>query len=171
MDRRAILRDLFDAAVAAANPAICVPPALPDPPPAPGRLIVLAAGKAGASMAAAALAHYRRAAPLTLPRLSGIVVTRRGYGMPVDPLPLVEAGHPVPDTAGIVATQFRSTPIMRNGLIHVALHRKRRTEIRQRRDVVRHALQRSPIMTDGRVQVSFGLQGNGQIVVDGRVVR
>ena len=105
MDRRAILRDLFDAAVAAANPAICVPPALPDPPAAPGRLIMLAAGKAAASMAAAALAHYRRGAPSILPRLSGIVATRRGYGMPVDPLPLVEAGHPLPDAAGLAATE------------------------------------------------------------------
>jgi hydroxypyruvate reductase len=102
-NRRDILIDLFEAAVAAANPANCVPPALP-PPPA-GRLIMLAVGKAGASMAAAALAHYRATAPAILHRLSGIVVTRPGYAMPVAPLPVVEAGHPVPDAAGIAATE------------------------------------------------------------------
>jgi len=103
MDRRAILIELYKCAVAAANPANCVPPALP---PAPhGRLIVLAAGKAGAAMAAAALAHYRATAPAIFERLAGIVVTRPGYGMPVAPLALVEAGHPVPDAAGIAATE------------------------------------------------------------------
>jgi hydroxypyruvate reductase len=103
MDQRAILIDLLETAVAAANPANCLPPALP---PAPdGRLILLAAGKAAASMAAAALAHYRATAPSILDRLSGIVVTRPGYAMPVAPLPLVEAGHPVPDAAGIAATE------------------------------------------------------------------
>jgi hydroxypyruvate reductase len=103
-NRRDILLNLFEAAVAAANPANCVPPALP-PPPA-GRLIMLAAGKAGASMAAAALAHYRVTAPAILERLSGMVVTRPGYALPVAPLPLVEAGHPVPDAAGATATEI-----------------------------------------------------------------
>jgi glycerate 2-kinase len=103
MNQRAVLIDLYETAVAAANPASCVPRALP---PAPdGRLIVLAAGKAGAAMAAAALAHYRATAPSVLDRLSGIVVTRPGYGVPVAPLPLVEAGHPIPDAAGVAATE------------------------------------------------------------------
>ncbi len=105
MDRRAILLDLYQAAIAAANPANCVPPFLPEPPPAPGRLIVLAAGKAGASMAAAAIAHYRQSAPAVLSRLVGIAVTRPGYGVDTNPLKLVEAGHPVPDAAGLAATE------------------------------------------------------------------
>jgi hydroxypyruvate reductase len=103
MNQREILIDLYETAVAAANPANCLPPALPPPPE--GRLILLAAGKAGASTAAAALAHYRATAPAILERLSGIVVTRTGYGMPVAPLSLIEAGHPVPDAAGLAATE------------------------------------------------------------------
>jgi hydroxypyruvate reductase len=103
MDRRDILIDLYETAVTAADPANCVPLALPPPPD--GRLILLAAGKAGASMAAAALAHYHATAPAIMNRLSGIVVTRPGYAMPVAPLPLVEAGHPVPDAAGVAAAE------------------------------------------------------------------
>jgi hydroxypyruvate reductase len=103
MDQRETLIDLYEAAVAAANPANCMPPALPPHPH--GRLIVLAAGKAGASMAAVTLVHYRITAPKIMDRLSGIVVTRPGYTMTVAPLPLVEAGHPVPDAAGIAATK------------------------------------------------------------------
>lgn len=105
MDRRQILLDLYQAAVAAANPANCLPEFLPEPPPAPGRLIILAAGKAGASMAAAAVAHYRRTAPAALARATGIAVTRSGYGIDTHPLKLVEAGHPVPDAAGLAATE------------------------------------------------------------------
>jgi hydroxypyruvate reductase len=102
MDQRDTLIDLYETAVAAANPANCIPPALPPPPS--GRLIMLAAGKAAASMAAAALAHYRATAPSVLDRLLGMVVTRPGYAMPVAPLPLLEAGHPIPDATGVAAT-------------------------------------------------------------------
>ncbi len=60
MDRtrtKALLRKIFDAAVAAAHPASCLPPALPDAPAA-GRIIVLAAGKAAGSMSEVAERHY-----------------------------------------------------------------------------------------------------------------
>ena len=52
----ALLRRMFDAAIAAAQPALCVPPALPEKPE--GRLIVIGAGKASAEMARAVEAHW-----------------------------------------------------------------------------------------------------------------
>ena len=38
-------------------------------------------------------------------RLAGLAVTRHGYGRPTKHLPVIEAGHPVPDKAGISATK------------------------------------------------------------------
>lgn len=102
-DPRTLLRALYDAAVDAADPRLCLPPHLPAIP-ARGRLILLAGGKAAASMTAAALAHYRQSDPDGFRRIEGLCVTRKGYGLPVDPLPLVEAGHPVPDEAGRAAS-------------------------------------------------------------------
>src|SRR5580700_5511744 len=99
---RALLESLFRTAVAAAHPAQCLPPNLPEPPPR-GRLIVLAAGKAAGSMTEAAEQYYldRVAAD----RLTGIAVTRHGYGRPTRHIPIVEAGHPVPDEAGLKGTE------------------------------------------------------------------
>lgn len=85
--------------MAAAHPRLCLPGHLPDPPA--GRLIVLAAGKAGASMAAVAAAHY--GAPGARPP-EGLAVVRHGYGEPAGAIEIVEAGHPVPDEAGRAAT-------------------------------------------------------------------
>jgi len=87
---------MFDAAIASAQPALCVPPQLPDPPR--GRLIVVGAGKASAAMARAVEEHW------TGP-LSGLVVTRYGYAVPCDRIDIVEAAHPVPDAAGMHAAQ------------------------------------------------------------------
>jgi glycerate 2-kinase len=106
MDRtstKALLRKIFDAAVAAAHPASCLPPALPGAP-AEGRIIVLAAGKAAGAMAEVAEGHYFRRgfAPA---RLDGIAVTRHGYGRPTRRIEMVEAGHPVPNAAGLDATE------------------------------------------------------------------
>ncbi len=99
MNERAFLRAMFDAAVAAANPAIVVPPHLPPPPK--GRTIVVGAGKAAASMAAAVDAHWPANRSLT-----GLVVTRYGYGVgPLRRIEVVEASHPVPDAAGVGAAQ------------------------------------------------------------------
>lgn len=95
---RRLLVDLFDAAVASAHPQLCLPAHLP-PAPA-GRLILLAAGKAGASMSAVAVAHYRDSVAI-----EGLAVTRHGYGEPVAGIEVVEAGHPVPDAAGLAATE------------------------------------------------------------------
>jgi hydroxypyruvate reductase len=100
---RDFLERLFHTAIAAAHPARCLPPLLPDPP-ASGRLILLAAGKAAGSMAEVAEAHYLgRGFPED--RMSGIAVTRHGYGRPLRVIDMVEAGHPVPDQAGLDAAQ------------------------------------------------------------------
>jgi hydroxypyruvate reductase len=93
---RALLEALFQAAIAAAQPDECVPAHLP---PAPrGRLVVIGAGKASAAMARAVERHYPG-------RLEGLVVTRYGYAVPCDRIEIVEAAHPVPDTAGLHAAR------------------------------------------------------------------
>ena len=97
------LEDLFRTAVAAAHPADCLAPHLPAPPRS-GRLIMLAAGKAAGSMAAAAEHHYLDDCALPADRIAGIAVTRHGYARPTRVVRLVEAGHPVPDAAGLAAT-------------------------------------------------------------------
>ncbi|MEJ8573821.1 glycerate kinase [Microbaculum marinum] len=101
-DHRDFLRALYDAAVDAAHPDHCLPPHLPEPPE--GRLIVLAAGKAAGSMAAAAERHYVDELGLPPDRLTGLAVTRYGYARPTRVIRMVEAGHPVPDQAGVQAT-------------------------------------------------------------------
>jgi len=93
-----LLESLFRAAVDAAHPSRCLPPQLPEPP-ARGRLVVLAAGKAGGSLTEVAEQHYLARMPEI--RLTGIAVTRHGYGRPTRHIPVVEAGHPVPDAAGL----------------------------------------------------------------------
>ena len=101
--RRQFLESLFEAAVAAAHPASSLPPHLPAPPPR-GRLVVLAAGKAAGSMSEVAERHYLDAHRLSHHRIAGIAVTRHGYGRPTRIVPVIEAGHPVPDAAGLSAT-------------------------------------------------------------------
>jgi hydroxypyruvate reductase len=96
---RAFLESLFDAAVAAAHPTTCLPPHLPAPPQ--GRLILLAAGKAAGSMIETAERHYLDAAKFPVSRLRGIAVARHGYGRPTRVVPMIEAGHPIPDAAGL----------------------------------------------------------------------
>ena len=93
---------LFRAAVGAAHPAGCLPPNLPEPPPR-GRLVVLAAGKAAGSMTE--VAERITPASCRATRLAGLGVTRHGYGRPTQRHPVIEAGHPVPDKAGISATK------------------------------------------------------------------
>ena len=99
---RDLLESLFRSAVGAAHPAGLLPPNLPEPPPR-GRLIILAAGKAAGSMTEVAERHYLAQLPQL--RLAGIAVTRHGYGRPTRHIPVIEAGHPVPDAAGISATK------------------------------------------------------------------
>ena len=89
-DQRLLLRRMFDAAVAAAQPAICLPAHLPHPPK--GRTIVIGAGKASAAMARALEDHWRGP-------LEGVVVTRYGYEVPCERIEIIQAAHPVPDEA------------------------------------------------------------------------
>src|SRR5271165_6495986 len=94
MNERKLLRDMFDAAVAAAAADKSVPVNLPQPPK--GRTVVVGAGKAAAAMARAVEENWPADAPLT-----GLVVTRYGYGVgPLKRIGAVEASHPVPDAAG-----------------------------------------------------------------------
>jgi hydroxypyruvate reductase len=99
LHQRALLRDLFDTAVAAADPAHCLSGWLPEPPR--GRTVVVGAGKAAAAMARAVETHWRG----DVAQLSGIVVTRYGHGMPTQRIEVVEAAHPTPDAAGQQAAQ------------------------------------------------------------------
>ncbi len=93
-DPASFLRQLFEIAVAAADPMLCVPSALP-PMPA-GRLVVIGAGKASARMA--------EAVELVLGPCEGLVITRDGYARPCRGVEIVEASHPVPDARGLAAT-------------------------------------------------------------------
>jgi hydroxypyruvate reductase len=95
--------DLFRTAVEAVHPAACLTPHLPPPPK--GRLILLAAGKAAGAMAEVAERYYATAYGLRAPRLCGLAVTRQGYGRPTETIPVIEAGHPVPDEKGLAGAQ------------------------------------------------------------------
>lgn len=93
---RDLLRSLFDAAVAAADPAVCVPAHLPSRPK--GRVVVVGAGKASAAMAVAVEQAWG-------PPLEGLIVTRYGHAVPTRWVEVVEASHPVPDAAGAAAAR------------------------------------------------------------------
>ena len=98
-DAGTLLRRLFEAAIASAQPAVCVPPHLPTRRElGNGRLLVIGAGKASAAMAQAVEQHWDGP-------LSGLVVTRYGYGVACDRIEIVEAAHPVPDAAGLQAAR------------------------------------------------------------------
>jgi glycerate 2-kinase len=93
---RALLRQMLEAALAACNPGLCVPPRLPVAPR--GRTVVVGAGKAAAAMARAVEQHW--SGPL-----GGLVVTRYGHGVACQRIEVVEASHPVPDDAGARAAE------------------------------------------------------------------
>ncbi len=100
---REVLDAIFTGAVTASHPAAFLPSHLP-PLPESGRLVVLAAGKAAGSMAEIAEAHY---AGLGVPaeRIRGVAVARHGYGRPLKYIPMIEAGHPVPDAGSVEGAQ------------------------------------------------------------------
>jgi glycerate 2-kinase len=100
---RVFLEALFRTAVAAAHPANCLPAHLPAAAAA-GRLLILAAGKAAASMAQVAERHYLDEQGVSPSRVRGIAVTRRGYGARTRCIRVIEAGHPVPDAEGVAGT-------------------------------------------------------------------
>jgi hydroxypyruvate reductase len=93
---REILAGLFDAALAAADPAGGV--AAHMPAPVAGRTVVVGAGKASAAMAHAFEANW--SGPL-----EGLVVTRRGHAVACERIEVVEASHPVPDRDGEAAAR------------------------------------------------------------------
>ena len=99
-DHRAILLSIYESAVAAAQPARCLPAHFP-PAPRTGRLIALACGKAAGAMAQAAEAHY--ADMIAAGRFAGLAVTRKGAGLPLTAFELMEAAHPVPDATSAAA--------------------------------------------------------------------
>lgn len=103
-ETRARLKRLFDAAVNDALPETCLPPHLPVPPePGHGRLVVIAIGKAAASMAAVAEDWYDRHFPGT--HLEGLALTRHGHTRPTRHVEVLEGGHPIPDAAGEAASK------------------------------------------------------------------
>jgi hydroxypyruvate reductase len=93
-DPRRLLLSLFEAAIAAAQPALRIPAFLPPRPK--GRLVVVGAGKASAAMARAVEDNWEGP-------LAGLVVTRYGHGVACKHIEIVEAAHPVPDAAGMAA--------------------------------------------------------------------
>ncbi len=101
--QRRILLGLFDEAVSAAKPQVCLPRHLPVPPDK-GRVFLFAGGKAAGAMMEVAERIYREDYGLGPDRLLGLAITRNGYGRPTGSLPLMEAGHPVPNRAGVDAT-------------------------------------------------------------------
>ncbi len=98
--QRMIAEAIFNAAVARAHPDTCLMAHLP-PPPANGKLVLLAAGKAAGSMVAMAERHYLDGLGLSRDRLVGHAVARHGYGARTRVIPMIEAGHPVPDQGSI----------------------------------------------------------------------
>src|SRR6185295_19123192 len=104
---RAGLLALYDAAVAAAHPDVCLPVHLP-PPPKGGRLYIVGAGKAAAAMAVAAEAHYRKLGALD--RVIGFATAPHGTpealtGVRPSVIEIVSARHPTPDEASVRAAE------------------------------------------------------------------
>ncbi len=102
----AVLRALYDAAVAAAHPDACLPGHLPQVPSS-GRLVIAGAGKAAAAMAVAAERHYRAAGGLD--RITGFVTAPHGSLASLAEAPrvvgIVEARHPTPDASSVKAAE------------------------------------------------------------------
>ncbi len=100
-DTRATLLALYEAAVAAAHPDVCLPSHLPAPPEG-GRLVIVGAGKAAAAMAIAAEAHYAKLGALdrvcgfTTPPHAAVEALTAERPRVIE---LVPARHPTPDAA------------------------------------------------------------------------
>lgn len=95
-DDRAFLTSLFEAAVRAADPLEALRATLPAKPA--GKTVVVGAGKGAAQMAAAFEELWGEP-------VEGVVVTRYGYACETKRIRVLEASHPVPDEAGLEATQ------------------------------------------------------------------
>jgi hydroxypyruvate reductase len=106
-DARRLLMALYDAAVAAAHPDVCLPAHLP-PVPAHGRLVIAGAGKAAAAMAVAAERHYRTRGALD--RVAGFTTAPHGTagalpGAHPSVIRILSARHPTPDQASVRAAE------------------------------------------------------------------
>lgn len=105
---RALLIELFDAAVASAHPQACLPEHLPEPP-GHGRLIIVGAGKAAAAMAAVAEQHYQAAG--VLERVTGFTTAPHGTAELLLPdmrprtIGILSARHPTPDAGSVQAAE------------------------------------------------------------------
>lgn len=97
-----LLEDMFSAALKVSQPKDCIPAFLP--PLSKGRTIVIGAGKASAAMAQA-LETAAKQAGWPDDALSGCVVTRYGYKVECEKIKILEAAHPVPDEAGLLAAK------------------------------------------------------------------
>jgi len=94
-DPKELLRTLFDAAVESAMPENCMRRWMPQKPD--GRIIVIGAGKAAASMAAVLEDEWGWP-------LQGQVIVPYGHGVDCASIEVIEAAHPIPDEAGVVAS-------------------------------------------------------------------
>jgi len=123
--KEAILKNAFAAAVAVADPQLIVPQYLakifPVGQEPKGRCLVVGAGKASASMASALEAYARVYWPHV--KLDGVVLTRYGHNSPTSIIKIVEAGHPVPDQAGMDGAKevLALTNTLKQGDVLVAL--------------------------------------------------
>jgi hydroxypyruvate reductase len=103
MTQENILKNAFAAAVAVADPQVIVPQYLSRIFPAGqeprGRCLVVGAGKASASMASALELYASTHWPQV--KIDGVVLTRYGHAAPTNHIQIIEAGHPVPDQAGM----------------------------------------------------------------------
>ena len=98
-----ILKNAFSAAVSVADPQIIIPQYLqkifPLGSEPTGKCLVVGAGKASASMASALEIYAQSHWPHVRPE--GVVLTRYGHSSPTTQIHIIEAGHPVPDQAGM----------------------------------------------------------------------
>jgi glycerate 2-kinase len=99
---RETLNTLFETAYRTAHPSVCLPSHLPRVPEG-GRIIVIGAGKGSAAMAVAAEEHY--IATGEADKISGLISTRHGFGLPTKIIEILEAGHPVPDANSILGAE------------------------------------------------------------------
>ena len=125
LSKEDILKNAFAAAVAVADPQVIVPQYLGKIFPAgqepKGRCLVVGAGKASASMASALEAYATVNWPQT--KLAGVVLTRYGHCSPTSHIKIIEAGHPVPDQAGMDGAKeiFALTNRLEQGDVLIAL--------------------------------------------------
>ena len=123
--QESILKSAFAAAVAVADPQIIVPQHLakifPLGSEPKGRCVVVGAGKASASMASALESYAKSHWPQI--DIEGVVLTRYGHNSPTSHLQIIEAGHPVPDQAGMDGAKeiYRLVSELNQGDVLIAL--------------------------------------------------